>query len=129
MLKKLKEHDKTFEGLMNSIPEYLRDMMHDKYKKLREKQLNSLIEAIIEWSSKGSKKMNKRDLNKILKNISNYLDNINYYQVNYSRYQVCNNFIDYLSDNNMLTDEEFLMIKILLRMKKNNHFQLMKLYL
>lgn len=54
--KEIKEHDKTFEGLMNSIPENLRDMMHDKYKKLREKQLNSLIEAIIEWSSKGSKK-------------------------------------------------------------------------
>ena len=50
--KEIKEHDKTFEGIVNSIPENMRDHMHDKYRKLREKQLNSLIEAIIEWSSK-----------------------------------------------------------------------------
>ena len=50
--KEIKEHDKTFEGIVNSIPENMRDHMHEKYRKLREKQLNSLIEAIIEWSSK-----------------------------------------------------------------------------
>ena len=68
------------------------------------------------------KKMNKGDLNKILKNISNYLDSISYYQVNYSRYQVCNNFIDYLSDNNMLTDEEFLMIKSIVKNETEQSF-------